>query len=62
MNRKSPRRRAVIVLIGLAVIAVVIWAAIRLVDGQISYTDEAVDIELIPPATPAPPPPAPAAN
>lgn len=61
MNRKSPRRRAVIVLIALVVGALAIWAAIQLAGERVSYTDDAVDIELIPPAAP-PPQPAPAAN
>lgn len=60
MNRKSPRRGIVIILIALAVGALAIWAAIRLASDRISYTDDAVDIEVIAPV--APRRPAPAAN
>ena len=54
MKRKNPRRRAVAVLIILAAIVVAIWAAVRLAGGRISYTDDAMDIQLIPPAEPPP--------
>lgn len=61
MNPKRPRRRAVIVLVALAAGALAVWAAITLLGERISHTDDAVDIELIPPVAP-PPAPAPAAN
>ncbi|MDP3370631.1 MAG: hypothetical protein Q8M32_12395 [Brevundimonas sp.] len=57
MNRSRFRRGVAIILIGLAVIAVATWAAIRFLDGQITYSDQTVDVELISPATPAPPAP-----
>lgn len=50
MNRKGPRRRVAIVLIALAAAALAIWAAVWLAGDRMSFTDDAVDVELIPPA------------
>jgi multidrug resistance efflux pump len=61
MNRKSPRRLIVVILIALAAVTLAIWAAIWLAGDRISFTDDAVDVELIPPEA-APPKPVPPAN
>lgn len=53
MKPGRSKRRLVFALIGLAVIAVAIGAAVILTSGKISYTDDTVDVELIPPSSPA---------
>lgn len=53
MNRKISTRRLIAVLIALAVLAVGVLVILVLASGQLSHTDDAVDIELIPPATSA---------
>lgn len=53
MNRKISTRRLIVALIALAVLAIGVTVILVLTSGKLSYTDDAVDIELIPPATPA---------
>ena len=53
MSRKTPRA-VVVILIGLAVIAGAILAVLFFAGDRITYTDEAADIEIIPPAGPPP--------
>ncbi|KQY89699.1 hypothetical protein [Brevundimonas sp. Root1423] len=59
MNRKRPWRLAAIVLIALVLTALAVRAVVRFADANASYTDDAVDIEVIAPPSP---PPVPATN
>jgi len=51
MKRGKSNRRLVFALIGLAVIAVVVGAAVILTSGKLSYTDDTVEVEFIPPSS-----------
>lgn len=53
MKTSGSKRHLIFALIGLAVIVVAIGAAVILTSGEISYTDHAVDVELIPPRSEA---------
>jgi hypothetical protein len=61
MKRKIGWRLIVLVLIGLVAAVLVVRAVVRFADAHVSYTDDAVDIEVVQPIAP-PPSPAPGAN
>ena len=54
MNRKSRWRRALLILVGLVVFALAVRMVIRFADAQIDYSDETIEVELIPPQAPSP--------
>jgi hypothetical protein len=51
MKPEKSKRLLAFVLIGLVLIVVVVGAAVVLTSGNIRYTDDAVEVELIPPSS-----------
>ena len=48
MKHKTPGRRLLLLLLGLVLLVVAAFAAIHWMEANLSYTDESIEIEVIP--------------